>query len=198
MPELIAAIGEETPDFAVEASRKEPLKKSVTSIGMGILMGVFLGPFVSAWMLPIFGDGTVTMTVNNVKTQAGSGNFWIFILPLLIISVFIAISANLIISGIINLFSRGGFFVGTPTRLISYRRGTLQSVDWEQFNGNILVKRDDITLEMRTGHMERAGKHGSQYVADIMYIAGIPNAFEIEGLCRQRIKNNDPTPTPSA
>jgi hypothetical protein len=40
-----------------------------------------------------------------------------------------------------------------------------------------------------------SGKGGSRYVPDITYIAGIPDAYEIEKICQKRIKENDPTPS---
>ena len=40
-----------------------------------------------------------------------------------------------------------------------------------------------------------ACKNGpDRYVPDTLYITGIPHVFEIEQVCRKRIKENDPTP----
>jgi hypothetical protein len=33
-----------------------------------------------------------------------------------------------------------------------------------------------------------------RYVPDVIDIVEIPNAFEVEKICRRRIKENDPTP----
>jgi hypothetical protein len=33
-----------------------------------------------------------------------------------------------------------------------------------------------------------------RYVPDVIYISDVPYVFEIEKICRKRIKENDPTP----
>jgi hypothetical protein len=34
-----------------------------------------------------------------------------------------------------------------------------------------------------------------RYVPDVIYILEIPDVFEVEQICRRRIKENDPTPS---
>ena len=65
----------------------------------------------------------------------------------------------------------------------------------EVFTGN--EKKGNITLGMRTGRMVSRKNGGDQYVADTFYISGIPRVYEIEQICRKRIKENDPTPPTS-
>lgn len=55
------------------------------------------------------------------------------------------------------------------------------------------AEKADITLQMRTGHMVSQKNGPSRYVPDSIYISGIPNGYEIEAICRKRIKENDPT-----
>jgi hypothetical protein len=97
------------------------------------------------------------------------------------------------------LFRKGGYFVGTQTRLISLQKGKYRSVDWEQFSGDIEVTGNDqkgnIKLGLRTGKMVSSKNGPERYVPDELYISGIPNVFEIEQVCRKRIKENDPTPS---
>ncbi len=54
--------------------------------------------------------------------------------------------------------------MGTPTRLISYQNGTVRSINWEQFSGDIEMKGDDVkgdlTLQIRSGRMVRNGFAG--------------------------------------
>ena len=96
------------------------------------------------------------------------------------------------------MFRKGGYFVGTPLRLIHYYKGKMRSIDWEQFSGDIEVNGDinkgSISLKMRTGRMVSRKNGPDQYVPDTIYMSKIPNAFEIERICRKRIKENDPTP----
>jgi hypothetical protein len=42
--------------------------------------------------------------------------------------------------GIRSLFRKGGYFVGTSTRLIHSYKGKIRSIDWEQFSGAELKK----------------------------------------------------------
>jgi len=97
------------------------------------------------------------------------------------------------------LFKKGGYFVGTPTRLVHFSNGTIRSIDWEQFSGDIEVggneEKGNISLGLRTGKMVSQKNGPDRYVPDTIYISGIPEAFRIEQLCRIRIKENDPTPS---
>jgi len=82
--------------------------------------------------------------------------------------------------------------------MIHYHNGSIRSVDWEQFSGDIEIRGNDqkgnITLGMRTGRMVSRKNGPDQYVPDTLYMSGIQNTLEIEKICRQRIKENDPTP----
>jgi hypothetical protein len=128
---------------------------------------------------------------------AGPGNLKAAIVPAIIIGVFVLVGILMMAAGLISMFKKGGLFVGTPTRLIHYRNGTLRSIDWEQFSGDIEVsgneEKGNITLGMRTGRMV-SKKSGDQYVPDTIYISAISDVFTVEKICRQRIKENDPTP----
>jgi hypothetical protein len=88
--------------------------------------------------------------------------------------------------------------VGTPNRLISYQSGNIRSIDWEQFTGDIEISGDDlkgsIILQMRSGRMVSQKSGSERYVPDTIFITGIPDVFTVERLCRERIKENDPTP----
>jgi len=99
------------------------------------------------------------------------------------------------------LFKKGGYFVGTPTRLVHFRNGTIRSIDWEQFSGDIEVngneQKGNISLGLRTGKMVSQKNGPDRYVPDTIYISGIQEVYKVEKLCRMRIKENDPTPSPA-
>ena len=82
--------------------------------------------------------------------------------------------------------------------MVHYQNGNMRSIDWEQFSGDIEVSGDAqngaVSLRMRTGSMVASKRDPAQYVPDIIDITGIPDVFEIEQICRKRIKENDPTP----
>lgn len=196
--ELTAAIGSETIDFAVKAGRAQPLKTSLYTIFFGTLWTGFMSIFVFIFLGPLFLGQEVHFTANGVPTVAGPGNLGPIMAPALIIGVFVLVGIGMLASGFYSLFKKGGYFVGTPVRLIHSKDGNVRSIDWEQFSGDIEVNGDaqkgNISLQMRTGRMVSRKNRGQEYVPDVIYIAGITNQFEIEQICRKRIKENDPTP----
>jgi hypothetical protein len=135
---------------------------------------------------------------NGVPVTAGPDNWGPAIVPGIIIGVFVLIGLGMILGGLVMLLRKGGYFVGTPTRLIHYQNKTFRSIDWEQFSGDISVSgsalKGNISLRMRTGKMVKSKNKPARYVPDVIYMSGIPEVFKIEKVCRQRIKENDPTP----
>lgn len=130
------------------------------------------------------GFGTAT-------TQSGSKTF-----PVVFLGIFLLAGIFIFVSGIIALFKSGGYFVGTPLRLVHYQNGNIRSIDWEQFSGEIELRgnaqKGNISLQMRTGRMVSRKGQSDRYVPDVIYITAIPDVFEVEKVCR--IKENDLTP----
>lgn len=197
--ELTTVIGSESPDFTVKAGRANPLKHSLFFLLFGIVWSTMSSVFAVALLSPLLHGKEVHFTVNGVPTVAGPDNLNPIIAPGIVICLFILIGIALLAWSVYSMFKKGGFFVGTPTRLIQYQSGTIRSIDWEQFSGDIEIggtaQRGNISLQLRTGQMVRQ-KHGpDRYVPDTIHLVDIPNAFEIEQVCRKRIKENDPTPS---
>jgi hypothetical protein len=198
LPDMLASnLGNELKDFTVKAGRSQPLKKSIGLLIFGTCWLAFTSIFVIAFLGPLIAGNEVHFTANDVPVVAGPGNLKAAIVPAIIIGVFVLVGILMMAAGLISMFKKGGLFVGTPTRLIHYRNGTLRSIDWEQFSGDIEVsgneEKGNITLGMRTGRMV-SKKSGDQYVPDTIYISAISDVFTVEKICRQRIKENDPTP----
>jgi hypothetical protein len=195
---LITAVGSENKDFAVKADRNQPFKKSFTSIFFGTVWTVFTGFCIFIMFGPLFRGKEVHFKTNGVPTVASINNLEPLLMPAIFIGIFLLIGIGILSSGVYSVFKKGGYFVGTPTRLVCYQKGNIRSIDWEQFTGNIEVdgnaQRGNISLQLRTGSMVN-GRRSSRYVPDVIYITGVPSAFEIEQTCRKRIKENDPTPT---
>jgi hypothetical protein len=195
---LIDYIGFEKKEFAIKASHSQPPKMSCFFILFGTFWLAFTSIFVVALLGPLFRGKDVQFTVNDVPAVAGPGNLAPIIGPAIFIGIFVLIGLILVSVGFYVLFKKGGYFVGTPTRMIHYHNGSIRSVDWEQFSGDIEItgnnQKGSITLGMRTGRMVSKKNGPDQYVPDTFYISGIQNAVEIEKICRQRIKENDPTP----
>ena len=198
--EMLISIGSETKEFSVLSRHKKPVSQSLGRIFFGLFWLGFISIFVVLMVGPLFSTGEVTMQVNGVDQTASWSNLKPMLIPFIFLGVFVGIGFFLLIPGIVSLFIKGGYYAGTPTRLVWYKKGNLQSMDWEQFTGVITVRgnnrKGNITLEMRTGRMV-SGKGGSRYVPDVVYMLGIPGAYDIEQICRKRIKENDPTKSSS-
>jgi hypothetical protein len=196
--DLINAIGSESKEFAVIGRRAKPVGRSLVMLFFSLFWLAFSTFFIVVFLGPLFNGEEVHFTANDVPVVAGPGNLKAVVVPGIILGIFVLIGIGLVISAVYQLLKKGGYFVGTPTRLIHYKKGNIRSIDWEQFTGDIVVKGNDrkgtITLEMRTGYMV-SGKGGSRYVPNIIYMYNIPDVFSIEQICRKRIKENDPTPT---
>lgn len=195
---LYANIGTEKKDFVVKAGRAQPTKKSMAVVFFGVFWLAFTSIFVVAFLGPLFFGNEVHFESNGVPTVASPDNLGPIILPAMIIGLFVIIGLVILIWGLYSMFEKGGFFVGTPLRLVHFFNGKIRSIDWEQFSGEIEVsgdrKKGNILLKMRTGKMVSGKNNQSRYVPDLIYITAIPNVITIEEICRRRIKENDPTP----
>ncbi len=198
-PELSSSVSSENKDFAVKAGRAQPLKKSFSLILFGTVWTAFTSIFVFAFLGPLFLGKEVHFESNGVPTVASPDNLGPIVMPAIIIGVFVLVGIGMLSWGIYSIFKKGGYFVGTPTRLIHFQSGNIRSIDWEQFSGDIEVSgnapKGNISLQMRTGKMVSKKNGPDRYVPDVIYISEIPNVFEVEQICRKRIKENDPTPT---
>jgi hypothetical protein len=194
--DLKSIIGTAEIDFSILSKRNQPLGKSYGIIGFGTIWTAFVSIFVIAFLGPLFKGEEVHFKVNDEPTTGSWENFEPMLVPSLLIGLFVIVGIALLIGGFYSLFQKGGYFVGTPNRLIHYRNGTIKTYDWEQFSGNIEVnsKKEDISLELRTGKMVSRDDKPDKYVPTILYISGVPNVLEIEKICSKRIKENDPTP----
>lgn len=200
-PEMVNIVGSEIMDFAVKAKHANPPKVSLVMIIFGAVWLGFSSIFFFLFPGPLFQGKEVHFLANDVPTVASPENLKPILLPALIIGIFILIGIGMLGAAIYLMFKKGGYFVGTPTRLISYSKSKYRSIDWEQFSGDIEVSGNDtngnISLGLRTGKMVSSKDGPDRYVPDMFYISGIPNAPEIEKICTKRIKENDPTPAVS-
>jgi len=199
LPEdLSSNLGSESKDFAVKAGRDQPRKKSFSLILFGTVWTAFTSIFVIAFLGPLFLGKEVHFESNGVSTVASPDNLSPILVPALIIGFFVLVGIGMLSWGIYSMFKKGGYFVGTPMRLVHYKNGNIRSIDWEQFSGDIELsgntQKGNISLRMRTGRMVSRKNGPDRYVPDVIYITEIPYVYEIEKICRKRIKENDPTP----
>ncbi|HLO57749.1 MAG TPA: hypothetical protein VK179_03350 [Bacteroidales bacterium] len=194
---LVSNIGNEPIDFSVKARRAQPLRNSLGLLIFGIVWLAFTSLFVIAFLGPLFQGREVHFEANHVPVVASPDNLKPVTMPSIILGIFVLVGVLMMVGGLVGMFKKGGYFVGTPKRIVHFFRGTIRSIDWEQFSGDIEVSgnpaKGSITLGMRTGRMV-SRKGGDRYVPDTLYISEIQDVFNVEKICRQRIKENDPTP----
>jgi hypothetical protein len=195
---LNKSLSGEKPEFAVKALRHHPLKGSLYVLGFGVFWTLFTMIFVFAFLIPILTGEDVDVTVNGEEVSTAGGFSAEVIAPAAAIILFVIIGLAVSAGGIYMMLAEGGWFVGTSKRLVMFRKDMVRSIDWEQFNGDIIVKGDDakadITLKMRTGTVHRQKDGRELYTPDTVNMCGIRGVSGVEEVCRKRIKENDPTP----
>lgn len=196
-PALQSVIGADKTEFIVKSRRKHPKSYSWSVIIFSFIWLTFCSVFLVIFALSEEGAFFSKMLSADISFEL----FWMIGAPVVIIGFFILIGLLMLINGIWSFFQKGGYFVGTSNRLITYRKGKIRSIDWEQFSGEIEVSGEQdlgsLILTMRTGRMVRRSKQREELVPDKICMVGIQNPFAVEKICRQRIKENDPTPSKS-
>jgi len=188
-------IGSETKDFFVKAKRDVPKRESFRLIVLGSAVFIICFLLLSCVWLPIFQGREISIKMNGVLSVASFDNLGPLILPTIILVIFLIVGIYILIFGFYSMHSKGGYFIGTPTRLLHYRNGRAESIDWSNFSGIVTVKQDNIFLEMKSGQ-DKWRKNGThRYVHDVLYICGVPNAFEIGEKCRKNIEKNEIAPS---
>jgi hypothetical protein len=201
-PELISALGGESKDFAVKAERGVPQEQAMGLIVFGLFWTAFVSIFWAVFFGPLLQGKEVRFTSNGVATVASLDNMGPLLMPGLIIGLFTLIGLAFLIGGFRMSKEPGPWFAGTESRLIIFSKGSVQSIDWENFTGVTHVRgtneTGEIKFELRTGRMVSRKNAPSQYVPDKVYMVGVPDPFGLEAKCRKRIKENDPTPPNAA
>lgn len=196
--ELQSAIGSESRDFVVKSEKAYPTKRGLGFVCFGLVWSAIVSTFVTTFLLPLFQGEQVKISFNQQIVVGSLDNIGPIILPTIMLSIFVIAGVLVMCKGVYFLFKKGGYFVGTSKSLLHYLNGTIRSISWEQFSGDIRVtggkKKGNITLQMRTGKMVRGRDRRERYVPETIYISGVSNVFEVEKTCRRRIQEHDPTP----
>ena len=193
------SLGAERKDFAVKAGRANPLIKSIPILLFGTFWTAFTCVFIVVFLGPLFVGEETHFDLNGVPTVASPDHLEPVIFPAIFLGIFLLIGLVMLSRGFYSLVKKGGYFVGTPIRLIHFRKGKMRSIDWEQFSGDLEVRGNNelgsVSLRMRSGRMVRRKNAPDRYVPDVVHMTKIPYAYDIEKICRKRIKENDPTPS---
>ncbi len=197
--ELRQVVDNERTDFVVKCKRNHPKKKAFRLLAFALFWNLIVSVFWVVMIGPLFSGKEVHFTANGVPKTASSEDWGDLIAPGLFIGLFTLVGISALAYGVVMLIQKGGYFAGTPTRLIQFRNGKTSITDWEQFTGTIKIDSKgtsgNLEFELRTGKMHSRKNSGNRFVPDIIYMAGIENVFEIEKKCKTRIKENDPTPS---
>lgn len=194
---LEQALQGEPHDFVVYSAHNKPLKEGLGLLAFGLFWLGFTSLATFTLFSPLLYGEEVHFTSNGQPVVASLADWHELVTPGLFLGLFLLIGIGVLIAAMVTIFAPGGWVVGTPKALVFFRKGKFRAIDWEQFNGDLQVSGNEqkgtLTLVMRTGRMV-SQKHGERYVPEKMYIVGVPGIFAIERICRQRIKENDPTP----
>jgi hypothetical protein len=196
--ELLNEIGSETKEFVVYGTRLRPVTgNAITQLIIGILwVGGFI--WIGFFLFNEFGPADVTAAappepvINESLTDKFLNDGWA--IGLLYLAFLLPGIWNLK-KTIVPLLKSGGIFVGTPQRLLNYRKGEIISYGWSEFILKTKVKgnglKGNLTLTRTTGYYMSAGQRAGGtkfYIPYIVFMSGIGDVFEIEKICKKRIE----------
>ncbi|MEK7610290.1 MAG: hypothetical protein AAB468_00865 [Patescibacteria group bacterium] len=187
-------LGGEKPDFVAHAKRATPLGGSIMMLFFAIVWLTISGFMTYIFVTQLFSGGEIHYELNGEPRTATKPG-----LILLFPALFDLIGLFLLWISLRGIFGGDAWFAGTPNRLVIYTKGGSRSIDWDQFNGDVAVSGNEnlgnVNLAMRTGHYKSQKNRPERYVPDEIGMIQIERPYQIESLCRARIKEHDPTPT---
>lgn len=191
-PDLEAALAGEATDFVIKTKRAEPLKKCITLIVAGAVWLGFTAVFFFAMLYPLFLGKEVYFITGQGPAVAGPGNLGPIVIPALCAGILVLIGAGIFVYGIYCLLKAGPSFAATPKRFIIYSDGNIRSLDWSLFSGDIELtgdaKKGSLFLGLKKNSVVNRGLGAYKYFPTTVVISDIPNVFEIEKICRERMK----------
>ncbi len=188
--ELQAIIGAEKVDFITYATRKQPLSNSFGIIVLGIIWLSFSSIITYILIGPLWRGEDVHFTFNGDDVTANMDNLTPAMAPILIASALLLTGVAFLTWGIISLLKKGGYYVGTESRIIHYLNGNIQYFGWDQFTGNVELnfKKKNISLEMRKGNIKSISDTTKAFTRGNLHLSGIEDLTAIEQICRKRMK----------
>lgn len=182
--DMITVLAGEPTDFTIQG-RRAGTGGGAFLLLFGSVWTLFTGAMVFAFLHPLLNDGMVHFTLNEQAVVATRDNLEPLTMPAIFFGIFLLIGLGLLLGGIWSLTKKPGYYAGTPTRLVSYERGKINSFDWREFNGNIEVnsRKGMIRLELKSGF-----RSNSTYVPTQLRIYTKADVLEIERKVRERIQ----------
>ncbi|MFK8302608.1 hypothetical protein ACI75Y_06820 [Capnocytophaga stomatis] len=180
--ELQEVISEEPIDFYVFAERKVPRVASVFFIFFGIL-----------WTMVVLGIGGFDF---EEKFGASGDSFYnmMNVYLLIVNGIFVLVGIGITVWGVVTFFQNGGHFIGTPTRLIHYKKRKTQIYSWSDFTGNMDLNVKNGGLTFYTHSDKKVYDRNRNYmICRSVHLFSAENILEIVQIAYQRItENKDP------
>ncbi len=191
--DLQSFISAEKVDFIAYARRKKPLSHSYKIIILGLVWLSVTAIVTYAMVQPILNGKGLEYRLNDKSVVASFDNLSTLIIPVSIITLFSLAGIAVLTGGIVSMFKKGGYYVGTESRIIHYLKSDIDYYSWDQFTGNIELDFNEncISLEMNRGEIKREKNGLERFVHEELHLSGVENVAEIERICRKRINENN-------
>lgn len=179
--ELKKIIASEETDFIVKSKRRYPKGQGIVLLIFTLIWNSMFSPFI----------------IRFIKTQieiinAGLLDFSFLTFQSLTIAIFFLLGLGLFVYSFVLIFQKGGYFVGTKSRLICYQNQTVTTKDWSAFTNNIKVSGKGVlgNLEIELKKEEDLTGRRKRKISEVIYIIGIKNVNDIEKKIRNRIQEH--------
>lgn len=182
---LLSAIGEEPIEFSLYTRRKYTIATIIQRVTFALTWTIF-----SLFLFyKIILTDLLTETSNDFKFFSIFHNVSSFV-----IFLFFVIGIILLVRAMLGIFSKGGFFICVPSRLIHYKNNKIKYYSWDLFSEKISVypKLGEIIFRLRTGKIHSNFEGRNYFVSDKIEITSIENPKHIEKIIRKHIKKNTP------
>lgn len=178
-PKLLSEIGNEPIDFITYTKKMQTTDDSINGITLSTI-------WLLASIILFYVFTSTHRSVDSISNETEIG--FSDILFIFMGSVFLILGVLFFIFSIINIFVEGGYFVGTPTRMIRYKKGKIMSYNWVEFTGGIHIdsKQKSLIFILRTGDTFR-GEKGNSYEPHSVAMVSIENLLQVEQIARKRI-----------
>ncbi len=189
--ELHKSIGDEEIDFIVFAKRRLPRTFSYRIVLFGIIWLVFSSFITLIVVSTLLIESTNVQPIDKLGSLTLSGLISLGT-PGFIVMLFLLVGIAIVAGGVLLLFKKGGYFVGTENKIIRYLNGHTRYYNWDQFTGNVELnfKKKNISLEMRKGSIISIDDLKNVLIRNYLHLSGIENAKEIDNKCRKRINES--------
>ncbi len=190
MPERLKhIIGYEKIDFIISFKSEFPFKSFYILYIVAFIFFALPFGLVLSIIIPLFKGENVEISSKNSIEIGNWNNLEPLIIPLSVSSVFLVIGCAFVTWALLKLFKSGGYYVGTENALFHFTNGKAKSFSWKQFTDMMVdIKSKNIYLNARS-----LKNDNQNYTTRNIIIPVEGNLAEVGKICRQRIKENNPT-----